>query len=1058
MTGIGKVLLSPHSGRFSALTRHLLIVGAVLAGISLHCTVPSQAQSVWGGTGSSTATADYNAGSNWSSLPAGAPPVAGGQSAFFGDTGSATVTVGPGPYTPDSWTFGANAQDYTISGGAINFRTGLTSNASAGQAISIGNQMSGSLLLQAGSGALTLSGSNTFTTTSVSAGTLVNSGVLTSAVTNSGTLNNSGTLTGSLSNTGTVNVTGGALNGVVSNNSGGTFNVTGTATSNDTFTNAAGATTTIGAGGSYTAATLSSNSGALTIEAGGTVGVTGGSQIFVNRDGAMTVNGTLSARLLQVSGGTVFMNASNATTVNFTSGGAGSPILDISGAGGAVSLTGVRSAVVSGVPVAGAIKLGANTLVIANNALSGNYVGTIEGTGGVTVGLNGVLALGAGTVGTYTGATTVGAGTLLIRGQNAIATSSGVFMTDPTSSLSVQANNAIKTLQGVSGSQIELITNLTFTNASTVYDGIIYDPSDTLAIASVTMAGGHQTLGGNNSYYGLTTVNGGTLTINGSIALSSMTTVNSGGTLGGIGTVGNTTIAAGGTLAPGNYIGTLTVQGNAAFAAGSTFAVEVAAPNQADRVAVTGTATINGGAVQVSKLSPETSYQSGQTYRILDAGTLVRNADFTLTNPFLFLSSGLVYGANSVDLLLSARAAGQGFSTVATTDNQSQAATALNGLQQTGDALAVYNELLVLTDANEACRAYELSSGESHATGQYVLDQTFDLFSNAMGHRQSRGTSGSSGREGGTAPLGYAAATPSGPGIVAIEDAMASPQDAHPASAWLTPLGGRGMVGGSANAGKLEWWAAGLAGGLEQQINLGNDSAYMGVGLGYIRSGGRVDARLSSMSADAFNVGTYGGWTQGPWSLAGALAYSANSISTERQIVFGGINRTARAGYWAHAIGFSGEAAYGVDLTEDTTVSPLFTLDAGWSGHAGFTETGAGALNLTAAGENALHLDGGLGLAVSHVMRTETGEVTVDGRLLWQHALVNTSPSQALAFAGSPTAFTVSAPDAGRDRLQLGLGLTLEPVENTTIRAGYSGLFSGNQHSHSANLDLAVRF
>ena len=91
----------------------------------------AQAQSVWGGTGSTTTTTDYNLGTNWSSVPAGAPPVTGGQSAVFGNAGSSTVTVTAGAGTPDSWTFNANSQSYTITGQAVSFSlTGVTNNAS----------------------------------------------------------------------------------------------------------------------------------------------------------------------------------------------------------------------------------------------------------------------------------------------------------------------------------------------------------------------------------------------------------------------------------------------------------------------------------------------------------------------------------------------------------------------------------------------------------------------------------------------------------------------------------------------------------------------------------------------------------------------------------------------------------------------------------------------------------------------------------------------------------------------------------------------------------------
>ncbi len=87
-----------------------------------------------------------------------------------------------GSVSPDSWTFSANSQSYTISGGAVTFSQvgasgGITNNASAGQTISIANNLgeavAGVQLHQAGSSTLILTGTNTYTGgTTISAGTL----------------------------------------------------------------------------------------------------------------------------------------------------------------------------------------------------------------------------------------------------------------------------------------------------------------------------------------------------------------------------------------------------------------------------------------------------------------------------------------------------------------------------------------------------------------------------------------------------------------------------------------------------------------------------------------------------------------------------------------------------------------------------------------------------------------------------------------------------------------------------------------------------------------------
>ena len=60
-----------------------------------------------------------------------------------------------------------------------------------------------------------------------------------------------------MTNAGTVNASGGALNGAIANNAGGTFNVTGTVTSNSTFGNAVNASLAVSGTGNYTVTGLS---------------------------------------------------------------------------------------------------------------------------------------------------------------------------------------------------------------------------------------------------------------------------------------------------------------------------------------------------------------------------------------------------------------------------------------------------------------------------------------------------------------------------------------------------------------------------------------------------------------------------------------------------------------------------------------------------------------------------------------------------------------------------------------------------------------------------------
>ena len=270
-----------------------------------------QAQYTWGGAGSSTTTNDYNLATNWSNPPAAAPPVAAGQTAIFANTGSVTVTVTSGPIAPDSWTFNANAQSYTISGANVNFSLagptgGIIDNANAGQTITIANNIgesvAGVAVQQLGNSTLVLTGANTYTGgTTISAGTLqlgnggttgsivgnvLDNGVFaidhSDAVTFAGAISGTGaflqigsgttTLTGTNTYTGLTTVTAGTL--TISS----TGSITSNVTNNATFNNAGG---TI--------------SGAVTNNAGATFNFNGGLvRDLLTNNGLVNVNGNSS--------------------------------------------------------------------------------------------------------------------------------------------------------------------------------------------------------------------------------------------------------------------------------------------------------------------------------------------------------------------------------------------------------------------------------------------------------------------------------------------------------------------------------------------------------------------------------------------------------------------------------------------------------------------------------------------------------------------------------------------------------------------------------------------
>ncbi|MCP3374142.1 autotransporter domain-containing protein [Bradyrhizobium cajani] len=626
--------------------KRLLLATSALA--SCLFSLPAQAQSIWGGAGSSTTTNDYNLGTNWSN---GVPPTAVGQAAQFGDGGagpaSTAVSTGAAAIAPDSWTFTATSQSYTISGSTVNFNgagPNLVNNANAGQAISISNNMTGAGISQAGASTLTLSGTNAFTTTSITAGTLVNSGSLTSTITNSatftnnnnvvgdvtssGNFGNNGTVTGSLSqsagisyNYGTItstlgltggsftNYAGGQVQGATTNNGGTVDNnatMAGVTNTSGTFNNnSSGSITTLNNnGGTFANASGATVSGAATISGGtvtnagtfsSTLGLTGGT--FTNNSGGQVQGATTN------NGGTVNNNATMAGVTN-TSGtfnnknGGSITTLNNNGGGAFTNYIGAT--------VTGAATLSSGWI---NNA--GTLASTLSLTGGTFENTG---------VGQVQGATTNNGGLMVNYAVMAgVTNTSGTFNNNTGSSITTLNNNG-----GSFGNQ-GTVSGAATISAGSVTNSVFGTFSSTLSVTGGTFtntSGGH--------VQGATTNNGGT--VNNTATMAGVTNTagifnnNSGGSITTLTiTGGNFTNASGATVSGAATMSTATVVNSGTFE--STLSVGVGNFQNQASGQVQGAATINGGGITNLGAMADVTIISGNFNNTTGTAGAVSNAD-----------------------------------------------------------------------------------------------------------------------------------------------------------------------------------------------------------------------------------------------------------------------------------------------------------------------------------------------------------------------------------------------------------------------------------------------
>jgi fibronectin-binding autotransporter adhesin len=485
--------------------------------------------------------------------------------------------------------------DTTISGGTLQLGNGGANGSIIGNVINnstfainrsdaftFGGVISGSgAFKQIGTGSTTLTAIETYSgLTTISAGTL--------ALTGAGSIANS--------------------SGVVANS---VFDISGVS----------GAGTSIQALSGSGSVALGAKTLTLTNASGnfaGSIGGSGGVTLAAGTQTLSAVNGYTGATT--ITAGTLALTG--AGNIANSSGVVANGVFDVSGVSGAS--TSIKS--LSGF---GSVALDTKTLTLTN--ASGNFAGSIGGSGGVTLAAGTQILSG---INGYTGATTITAGTLALAGAGSIASSNGVVANGTFDISGTTSGAAIQTLSG-SGIVTLGARTLTLTNASGNFAGSIG------GTGGFTLAGGTETLSGSNTYTGPTTVTAGTLAISaaGSITsnVTSNATFNNAGTVTGsltnAGTASNTGIWNGNVQSnTGTINNNLTWTGTVSNTAG-TFnnnAPGTVSGLVTNAGTTTNSGTLNGGLSNTAGTTTNTGTINGGA--TVSGGTLNTNAASSIVN------------------------------------------------------------------------------------------------------------------------------------------------------------------------------------------------------------------------------------------------------------------------------------------------------------------------------------------------------------------------------------------------------------------------------------------
>ena len=781
----------------------------------------------------------------------------------------------------------------------------------------------------------------------------------------------------------------------------------------DITDNAALVTNLSGAG---TLAGVISGSGSLTQSGSGVMTLTGANTYT----GGTTINaGTLQLGIGGTSG-SITGNVTDNATLAFDRS-------DVVSFGGVISGHGALAQDGSGTLVltgdntyTGGTTIGAGTLQIGNGGTTGAIIGNVTDNGALAFDHSDTVTFGNVISGTGLLAQ-AGSGSLILTGTNTYtggtSLKAGALVLGNASAIGsgALAMAAGTTLSFSSG--FTLANAITLSGDPTVNVGAGLSTTLSGGISNGTQAGdlvktgaGTLLLTGADTYTGSTEVATGTLEVVGSLASS--VSVDNGATLTGTGSTGNMTIASGALVSPGgDGVGTLTVNGNVSMASGSSYQVNATDTGSNDLIHATGTATLGGGSVIA--LEAGSNWNVSTKYTILTANSGVSGTFGGSTSNFAFLTPTLSYDANDAYLTLARNTTA--FASVGVTPNEIHTAAAIESTSSS----AVYNAILPLA-AGPAQAAFATLAGDNLAsTRTAIVDDSHYVRDAINNHLQG------------------------------VQGTGETVQQDDQGSVWVSTWGHGGSQDSDGNAAAMSSTGSGVLVGTDRELGTWRVGAVAGSGqLSNSSTEGAADAH----STDTV-LGLYTGVDLGAWQLQGGAAHSWYTTRSHRQIDVAGIAGSETARYDNSVTQTYVDGGYQFTFAR-SSLTPFVDLARVWIHQGAINEGGgAAALDVQANGSSVNYGTAG----VRGVFEPSPG-LQLHASVGFQHAWGDLQSINQQQFAGGSDSFTVAGLPVAMNAGIFDLGIRFALSKNVTVDASYHGQFSNDATDQGARMSLNVAF
>lgn len=513
----------------------------------------------------------------------------------------------------------------------------------------------------------------------------------------------------------------------------------------------------------------------------------------------------------------------------------------------------------------------------------------------------------------------------------------------------------------------------------------------------------------------------------------------------------------------------VTVDGDLTLGAGNRMLVR-ATPASADRLQVTGSASLSGASVDVR--AGAGTYAAQTQYDILSAQTLNGTRFAGATSDLAYLTPTLNYSADDKKVSLVLTRLVVPTPTPTPTPTPPEGTTPTTPTPPEGTTVLRFGDLVSGRNSRAVADAAEtlpVTHGVYSGAINLAQGQPQGYFSTLSGEAHAGVGSGLNNLASGvrSAPLdvlrgnlraGTAAGAPTAAaGASDVAPSAATLPQSQALPAWAQVVGNWQRIGATSDTEAVRQHTGGVFVGADRDVRAG---WRLGGALGYTDSKLSVDELASQADVSSYSAIVYGGKAfelgAGKLNVMAGASYTWHDIATRRRVDAGALDQTLTADYGANTTQVFTELGYAFGVARGLTLEPY--AGVAWAGQRtrAFGESGgSAALSGESSRQNTTTTT--LGLRAEQALSLGSLAGTARLGVGWRHTFGDITPTSRLAFDAGD-AFTVTGAPIARDAALIEAGVEARVSRSASLGVAYAGQFGGGNRDQSAMLNLNWAF